>query len=238
ASTGLNRFSLAARWDDAEDGTEGDGLSVVAHDHHAVFVNAPQSGGGGPYVGGGSSGSTPGVAPTDPQASLDAQEAAQAQADAASGGGSSGDGPTLDTVDVQVGRIDPSRAGSDVTFTFFDIGDLGAGDVTVEVLPPPDANVDSFEGCRMVRDGQNHVRGPSGCTWDGITNRFSGRSVVTTVPLPEDYTCDEADAGGCWLRVRMTFPPGSPGGDTTTWSLGDWSGRVLPGEGPDRVDAD
>ena len=216
-TSGFNRFSLQARWGGGEgdDELSGEGISLVPHDHHAIYVNAGER--GRPRQ------------TQQPDGTTIAPDGSMVHPG----------GAAIDPVTVQVARIDPSQAGSTVDLSFFDLGDVSGGSVTVEFVPPPDSNLEGFPGCRMKRDGDPPLDGPPDCRWSGMTRwEFDGRTVLVSLPIPDDYTCDEADAGGCWVRVHMTFPPGTWTGDTTTWSVGDWAGRVLPGEGPERVQDD
>ena len=43
-----------------------------------------------------------------------------------------------------------------------------------------------------------------------------------TIPIPSNYTCNDNDPLGCWLKINYIFPAGV--NDTTSWNaylLGD-----------------
>jgi hypothetical protein len=43
-----------------------------------------------------------------------------------------------------------------------------------------------------------------------------------TVPIPNNYTCNDSDPQGCWLKINYLFSGGV--NDTTSWNaylLGD-----------------
>ena len=46
---------------------------------------------------------------------------------------------------------------------------------------------------------------------------YNGKWQYVNVPIPANYTCTVAQAGGCWFTVRFNFPSGVPT-DTTTWT--------------------
>jgi hypothetical protein len=116
-------------------------------------------------------------------------------------------------------RVFPGADGRVLKLRFFDTGDAStAGDLTV--LAPPDSNVAAFSGCLVTRASTGQVNDPvPGCTVTGLhVSRDNGRWIVVQVPIPDGYTCDQASATGCWVRVRFTYPPGTSVSDTTTWT--------------------
>jgi len=57
------------------------------------------------------------------------------------------------------------------------------------------------------------------CSISGVNSpagSWNGRIQTLAVPIPQNYTCDYNDPGGCWWRIFMNFPGG--GQDTTTWN--------------------
>jgi hypothetical protein len=122
------------------------------------------------------------------------------------------------TSEFYLARITPETAGKTLQLIFWDMAD-GANS-TFQLLPPSDASGTPFS-CSFTRDGAS-VAGTgvtvSGCTMSGITNaQYNGRNVIVRIPIPSDYNCAVASPTGCWTKVRVTFPSGTPA-DTTTWS--------------------
>lgn len=123
-----------------------------------------------------------------------------------------------------VARIAPEYAGEVILLSLFDIGDT-SGTVDISVRPPADSNYSSFSGCTVIRDGNPNYTPPvSNCGVAGMnSNTYQGRTTAIQVPIPSNYTCNEAARSGCWMRMRMDFGSTAPN-DTTTWTaavLGD-----------------
>ena len=131
------------------------------------------------------------------------------------------------TTEFFLARMTEEYAGEVVALTFYDIGDVGSGGVNFSVTPPPDSNVgSSFSGCTIIRDGVPTLTPTvTNCGVVNMTsNVYNGRAVTVQIPIPANYTCDDADRYGCWLRVTMTYTNGAVPTDTSTWSasiLGD-----------------
>ena len=53
-----------------------------------------------------------------------------------------------------------------------------------------------------------------------MSSTWNGKSYTINVPIPIDYTCSFSNAtpSGCWYRVTVSFPPGTPLTDATTWT--------------------
>jgi Flp pilus assembly protein TadG len=101
---------------------------------------------------------------------------------------------------LQVGIFDPS-----------DADDNGS----LRIVPPTDSNVGSnFSGC--VADGP--VDGNlTNCLVHTNSTDFQGKWQTVRVPIPTNYTCDDLDPLGCWVKIEFIFPGGKGVHDTTTW---------------------
>lgn len=114
-------------------------------------------------------------------------------------------------------RVLPYDAGRTLRVTLYDMGDASQAG-TLQILPPPEFAT-TFSGCSFARnDGGTMSTVPSTCTINNVSSGtgFNGRSVNIDIPIPTNYSCDEASATGCWIKVRAAFPSGVS--DTTTWS--------------------
>ena len=58
----------------------------------------------------------------------------------------------------------------------------------------------------------------SGCALTNVSSGsgWNGKNQTIRVPIPNTYTCNTTQGGGCWFRLQVSFPSGQS--DTTTWS--------------------
>jgi hypothetical protein len=112
-------------------------------------------------------------------------------------------------------RVIPAAATKTLVIGFFDVGDA-SNPGTITVLPPTDSNLSSsITGC--VASGV--VNGAlNGCQLTNVSSGagWNGREQFVRIPIPNTYTCDSTEAGGCWFRLQVAFPGGVQ--DTTTWT--------------------
>jgi hypothetical protein len=111
------------------------------------------------------------------------------------------------------------------------------------VIPPADSNIGAtFSGCKWtgtvsgsgsdaVGFGPNTTAAPWGvlnpitdCKITGVNNSgtWNGQWSTVTIPIPSNYTCNDGDPLGCWLKIDYQFA--STINDTTSWNaylLGD-----------------
>ena len=110
-------------------------------------------------------------------------------------------------------RVIPAAASKNLLIDFYDVGDASdAG--TITVLPPLDSNmVTPITGCTGggVKSGAL-----SGCKLTGVSSGsgWNGKAQTIKVPIPNTYTCNSTQPGGCWFRLQVSFPAGVS--DTTT----------------------
>ena len=138
-------------------------------------------------------------------------------------------------------RVPSAAKSHTLVLNFYDIGDANSQG-TLQVIPPPDSNVGTnFSGCQWTGDATNGsaigysantVKAPWGplnpitnCKITGVNNIASSWNAqwsTVTVPIPDNYTCDDADPNGCWLTINYLF--GGQVHDVTSWTaalLGD-----------------
>jgi hypothetical protein len=115
-------------------------------------------------------------------------------------------------------RLLPGNDNRILHVQFFDTGDASQAG-TIQVLPPTDSNVSTLVNCRFTRDGASSVTSPT-CALANVSSSagYNGRIVDAEIPVPDGYTCDQANATGCWVRLRFQYPSGTSVQDTTTWS--------------------
>jgi Flp pilus assembly protein TadG len=118
-------------------------------------------------------------------------------------------------------RVIPAAQTKTLNIHFFDIGDATAP-TSVTVLPPTDAQVSgtpftAFTGCT----GSGVVNGSLGSTCGvtgATTTNYNGKVQTVSVPIPDSYSCNSTQSGGCWVRVQLKLDSSGSTTDTTTWS--------------------
>ena len=89
-------------------------------------------------------------------------------------------------------RVTPTAgSGRTLALNFYDIGDVGSGSVTMQILAPTDSNYSGgFPTCTYHRDNALTEVTAAGCTIPGMTSGvYNGRLVTMTIPIPSNYTC-------------------------------------------------
>ena len=136
-------------------------------------------------------------------------------------------------------RVPSAGAGHTLALNFYDIGDASSPG-TLTIVPPTDSNVgSSFSGCTWTGNSTTGATGfasntptapwgtftpISGCKITGVNQVGSWNAQWSTVKvnIPANYTCNDADPAGCWVKINYQFSGGV--NDTTSWSatlLGD-----------------
>ena len=112
-------------------------------------------------------------------------------------------------------RVIPAAATKTLLVGFYDVGDASnPGKITV--LPPTDSNMSStINNC--VANGVVNGNLP-GCQFTNVSSAsgWNGKVQFVRIPIPNTYTCNATQAGGCWFRLQVSFPGGV--NDTTTWT--------------------
>jgi Putative Flp pilus-assembly TadE/G-like/Protein of unknown function (DUF642) len=135
-------------------------------------------------------------------------------------------------------RIPSNAKGATAKLELFDIGDVTAlPDPTYKLNAAyvPTAKIEVLASNKSGGGSQNFSEcsftvesGPAGnppertvtpgCEFSGLTiATHDGRMMAVTAKIPDDYSCDDADFEECWLRVRVTYPPGTQPTDITSW---------------------
>jgi Flp pilus assembly protein TadG len=116
-------------------------------------------------------------------------------------------------------QVNPTAAGKDMYFSFFDAGDA-SGTGTVTVLRPQEnitAGQTALPGCSSVKSGATTNISGNVCKTTISSASNDGHLQTVTVPIPTDYTCNVTSVGGCWFQVEVKFNAGSVH-DFTTWT--------------------
>lgn len=109
-------------------------------------------------------------------------------------------------------RIPSSSNGQIFNVNLFDIGDGAKNGSTITVLPPDEIG-GYFSGCKAkgVTNGDlTNCRIP-------VSTAYNGKWQTITVPIPVTYSCNDAAASGCWVRLEFYYGPSSTPSDTTSW---------------------
>ncbi len=128
-------------------------------------------------------------------------------------------------------RVIPESRGSNIIFSFFDVGDAAGGSgATLSVLPPTEARLGAnddgtggtaFINARDCEKTRGKETGPEpDCSIPNIRNNlgWNGQFQEMTIPVPTDYWCDADDPFGCWWRLKTEFVGTSSVTDQTTWT--------------------
>lgn len=119
---------------------------------------------------------------------------------------SSGSTATFNLIQV------PSNAtGKSFTFSLFDLGDARGGG-TIRINPPSGNTIQGT--CTVVAPGGSPAN-LSNCTLPFTNQQFNGKLRTISVPIPNNYTCNDQDLGSCWWTVTLDYA-GSVN-DVTTW---------------------
>lgn len=115
-------------------------------------------------------------------------------------------------------RVPPSDAGRTLRITLFDMGE-GSNPGTLQILPPVEF-APTFSGCDITRDDNATLNvTPSTCTLSNVSSSsYNGRLLTIDVPIPSNYTCNQASVTGCWIKIKAAYPTGTTVTDATTWS--------------------
>ncbi len=115
-------------------------------------------------------------------------------------------------------RVRPYDAGRTLRVNLFDMGEASQPG-SLQILPPTEF-APTFSGCTITRDDAASLSvNASICQLNNVSSSsYNGRLLTIDVPIPSNYTCNEASTTGCWIRIRAYYPSGSGVTDATTWS--------------------
>jgi hypothetical protein len=116
-------------------------------------------------------------------------------------------------------KVLPYDAGRTLRISLFDMGEASQTGV-LQVLPPAEF-ASTFSGCSFSRsDGASLTTTPSTCTLSNVSSSggFDGKVITIDVPIPENYSCDDDTATGCWVKIKAQYPTNATVNDATTWS--------------------
>ena len=109
-------------------------------------------------------------------------------------------------------RIPSSSSGQIFNVNLFDIGDGAKNGSTITVLPPEEIG-GNFSGCT----GRGVTTGALANCKIPVSSSYNGKWQTITVPVPAAYSCNDASASGCWVRLEFYYGPSSSPSDTTSW---------------------
>lgn len=128
-------------------------------------------------------------------------------------------------VEFYLTRLRTYGAGKDMIVTFFDLGDADSP-VTANLVPPAEATaggipLSGFSECEYSPPGNTEIftaTGPT-CTITGLNaTSDSGKLRAMKVHIPADYTCNDTDPNGCWVKIRLNYSEGMVY-DATSWEV-------------------
>ncbi|MFM7509849.1 MAG: pilus assembly protein TadG-related protein [Actinomycetota bacterium] len=115
-------------------------------------------------------------------------------------------------------RVRPYDAGRTLRIHLYDMGEASQAGA-LQILPPTEF-ASTFSGCAITRDDGAALNvSTSICQLNNVSSSsYNGRLITIDVPIPPNYTCNEASASGCWIRIKAQYPAGANVTDATTWS--------------------
>ena len=138
------------------------------------------------------------------------------------------------TTQFFIARVGTPSAGATLTVDFFDTGDASK-EGQISIRRPTDARGDAIVNCRAVGEVVGGASAPvtlGDCTLRDIQSKkgYDGRLQRLEIPIPDNYSCDDASLAGCWFRMDFSYESGAEVQDTTTWaaSLDGDPVRLIP----------
>jgi Flp pilus assembly protein TadG len=115
-------------------------------------------------------------------------------------------------------RVRPYDAGRTLRINLYDMGEASQPG-SLQILPPVEF-ASTFSGCSITRDDGAALSVNAGiCQLNNVSSSsYNGRLLTIDVPIPSNYTCNENQPTGCWIRIRAYYPSGSGVTDATTWT--------------------
>jgi Flp pilus assembly protein TadG len=108
-------------------------------------------------------------------------------------------------------RIPSGAKGEMFNVRLYDIGDGAVSGSTIAVLPPVETG-GTFSTCT----GTGPAPGSGNLTncQINVDSSYNGKWETISVSVPSTYTCTDASASGCWVRLRFFYGSGSTPADT------------------------
>jgi hypothetical protein len=120
------------------------------------------------------------------------------------------------TPEFHLARVPSGAAGQILNVKLFDVGDVedgASGDITIV---PPRGSGESFSDCKA----SGAYSGPlTGCAMTNVSSRtYQGKWQTISVPIPQDYMCDDREPTACWFRLMYNYGVDTEPTDTTSWA--------------------
>lgn len=127
-------------------------------------------------------------------------------------------------------RVPSSSRGRTVDIQFFDVGDA-KNPLKITILPPEDATkdgapLDSFDDCERIRPTEDYKIDAPNCQIPNVMASgyngepgYNGRIASIHIPIPDGYTCTDADPTKCWIRVLIDYGSAITTQDVTSWKV-------------------
>ncbi len=127
--------------------------------------------------------------------------------------------PAATTV-IELARITEDFAGRKLAIELWDVGDASRPG-TLTILPPTDlVSPTPLANCSVTNTKAGWLdSNPNDCGAPITYRDMNGNLLTIEVDVPTDWDCAEELSTGCYLRVRVAFPPGTEVYDHTTWSV-------------------
>ena len=126
------------------------------------------------------------------------------------------------TQTFNIARIGSSSKGLTMRLDMFDVGDgfdIGSPAGGTLTIKKPDGG--TIPTCQAYGDVLGTELSPvtvANCTLSSLGINYDGKNQSLVVPIPSNYTCDDANPAACWWTISLTAPAGASPSDRTTWT--------------------
>ena len=110
-------------------------------------------------------------------------------------------------------KVPTGARGQLFNVSLWDVGDGAQNGSTITVLPPSETG-GTFSNCTGtgVKIGALTNCGIS------VSSSYNAQWQTISIPIPSGYSCTDAAATGCWVRLVFYYGSGSSPMDTTSWT--------------------
>jgi hypothetical protein len=118
------------------------------------------------------------------------------------------------TTEFYLARIPSGSAGQTLRVSLFDVGDSNQNG-TIKIIPPAGG---SYAGCVAAGPVSGNLTDCTFQVFAGSPSPNNGKWQHVSVPIPSGYSCNDADATACWVKLQYQYGVSSAPTDVTTWT--------------------
>jgi hypothetical protein len=111
-------------------------------------------------------------------------------------------------------RIPSTAKGQTLRVRLFDVGD-SSGTGTLKIIAPDGSNYDNCVGTLSTNAS---VSLGTTCSLSISNTTHNGKWQSIAVPIPSTYSCADATATACWVKLQYSYGSGNQPNDVTSWT--------------------